>query len=114
MSDLHTNGGDAVTIRRARPEDATALLQLAALDEAEPLHGDVLVAEVDGELWAALALAHARTISDPFRPAGHVRALLELRASLVAPRAMSFRRVLRQSFRQAARGGSRELEARAR
>ena len=57
MSDRHTmrrTRGDAVTIRRARPADATALLQLAALDEAEPLDGDVIVAEVDGELWAAI------------------------------------------------------------
>ena len=67
MSDLHSNeeGNDAVTIRRARPADATALLHLAALDEAEPLEGEVIVAEVDGELWAALDLADGRTHQRP-------------------------------------------------
>ena len=85
MSYLHTqrNRGDAVTIRRARPADATALLQLAALDEAKPLDGDVLVAEVDGELWARARLADGRRISDPFRPTAEARALLELRAEHV-------------------------------
>jgi hypothetical protein len=83
MSYRHTigTGGEAVTIRRARPADATALRQLAALDHAVPLDGEVLVAEVDGELWAALDLDGARTISDPFRPAADARALLELRAA---------------------------------
>jgi hypothetical protein len=81
MSDLR--GTDAVTIRRARPADATALLHLAALDDAEPLAGEVLVAEVDGELWAALDLASGRRISDPFRHAAEARALLELRAALL-------------------------------
>jgi hypothetical protein len=85
MSYRHTveNGGDAVTIRRARPADATALLHLAALDEAEPLDGDAIVAEVDGELWAAIAADGARMISDPFRPAAHARELLELRAAML-------------------------------
>src|SRR5262245_10532473 len=116
MSDRHTieKGGEAVTIRRARPADATALLQLAALADAVPLDGAVLVAEVDGELWAALSLASARIVSDPFRPAAQARALLGLRASYVAPRAMSFGSGLRQSIRRVASGGSNRLEARTR
>ena len=98
------NGGGAVTIRRARLEDATALADLAALDGAAPLEGDVLLAEVDGEVWAALALDGARTISDPFRPAAEARALLELRAKLLrSPRPMSFRRERGLSFRRVAR-----------
>jgi hypothetical protein len=85
MSYRHTieNGGDAVTIRRARPADATALRHLAALDEAEPLAGDAIVAEVDGELWAAIGVDGGRTISDPFRPAAHARELLQLRAAML-------------------------------
>jgi len=107
MSYRHTieRGSEAVTIRRARPTDATALLQLAALDHATPLAGEVLVAEVDGELWAALDLDGARTISDPFRPAADARALLELRAASLrtenrhraATLPMSFGRLRRQS-----------------
>jgi hypothetical protein len=85
MSDLHSNerGTDAVTIRRARPADATALLQLAALDEADPLDGEVIVAEVGGELWAAIDLTSGRRISDPFRHSAEARALLELRAAML-------------------------------
>jgi hypothetical protein len=90
MSDLHSErGNDAVTIRRARPADATALFHLAALDEAEPLDGEVIVAEVNGELWAALDLTDGRRISDPFRPAAEARALLELRAALLGLKAVT-------------------------
>ena len=71
----------AVTIRRARPEDAWALTALAVLDDAPPLGGEALVAEVEGELWAARSLADGRTIGDPFRPTAEARELLELRAA---------------------------------
>jgi hypothetical protein len=71
--------GEDVTIRRGGPADEAALVRLAALDEARPLTGEVLVAEVDGELWAALELAEGRTIADPFRPTLAVRELLALR-----------------------------------
>ena len=91
MSDLRTKmRGDAVTIRRTRPADATPLLHLAALDDAAPLDGDVLVAEVDGELWAALCLDDGRRIADPFRPTAEAVALLELRASLVGTQTDEF------------------------
>jgi hypothetical protein len=71
--------GEDVTIRRAGPADAGALARLAALDEARPLVGDVLVAEVGGALWAAVELAGGRTIADPFEPTLAVRELLALR-----------------------------------
>jgi hypothetical protein len=79
-----SEGNGAVTIRRARPEDRSALVWLAVLDDALPLEGDVLLAEVDGVVWAARSLADGRVISDPFRPAAEARALLELRARLLA------------------------------
>ena len=85
MSHKHTVPSEhqAVTIRRARRDDAAALVVLAVLDDATPIEGDALVAEVNGELWAALALDDSRVISDPFRPAAEARALLALRASLI-------------------------------
>jgi hypothetical protein len=85
MSHIHTvsNEDHAVTIRRARREDTPALVVLAVLDDTAPIEGDALVAEVHGELWAALALDDSRVISDPFRPAAEARALLALRASLI-------------------------------
>jgi hypothetical protein len=55
-----------VTIRRAFPDDALALLRLAALDSAQPLVAPALVAEVDGEVRAALSLRDGAVIADPF------------------------------------------------
>jgi hypothetical protein len=85
MSHKHTapHADHPVTIRRAHRDDAPALLTLAVLDDAAPLEGDVLVAEVGGEVWAAMALTDSRVISDPFQPAAEARALLALRASLI-------------------------------
>ena len=40
--------------------------RFAALDSSEPLHGDVLLGRVDGELRAALSLADGRVVADPF------------------------------------------------
>jgi hypothetical protein len=70
-----------LTVRRAGDEDAAALLQLAALDSADPLSGAALVAEVSGRLVAALPLDGGRAVADPFVPTADIVALLELRAS---------------------------------
>jgi hypothetical protein len=85
---------DAVTIRGVHAAEAAMLLRLAALDSAEPLAGDVLVAEVDGEAWAAIELGSARVIADPFRPTSDVVELLRLRAERLS-RPASPRRILR-------------------
>ena len=42
--------------------------------------GDVLVAEVGGEVWAAISLDDRHAIADPFRPTGELVALLLERA----------------------------------
>ena len=55
-------------IRRARPADAAALARLAALDSSRAPRGDVLLAEVGGELWAALSLDDLHAVADPMRP----------------------------------------------
>jgi hypothetical protein len=70
-----------VTIRPAFPDDAGALIRLAATDSSQPIAGDALLAEVAGELWAAVSLADGRTIADPFRPSAELVGLLELRAA---------------------------------
>lgn len=82
-------GLDAVTIRRAHAADRLALARLAALDGCAPLAGDLLLAEIEGELWAALSLDDGRVVSDPFRPAAAARALLLLRADQLAAAAAS-------------------------
>ena len=68
----------AVVIRAARGSDGGALDDLARLDSQRPLGGDVLVAEQDGLLVAAVA--GDRVIADPFRPTADVVELLRLRA----------------------------------
>ena len=77
----HTRDDHTLTIRRAAPGDATALGRLAVLDSAQDLRGDVIVAEVAGELWAARSLTDGRVVRDPFRPTSEAATLLALRAA---------------------------------
>ena len=68
--------GLGFTIRFAYPDDELALRRLAAVDSQRPLEGRVLVAEVDGDIWAAVSVdGDGRTIADPFR---HTAALISL------------------------------------
>jgi hypothetical protein len=67
-----------VVIRAARGSDGAALENLARMDSQRPPSGDVLVAEQDGMLVAALA--GDRAIADPFRPTADLVALLRLHA----------------------------------
>jgi hypothetical protein len=69
-----------VTIRYARPDDALALLDLADLDSSTAPRGIVLVAEVDGRLWAAHSLDDGHAVADPFHPTGELSFLLAERA----------------------------------
>jgi hypothetical protein len=94
------DAGVDVTIRRANDGDGRALSGLAALAESRRLRGDVLVAEVDGELWAALDLSDGRVIADPFRPTLGARRLLESRRESLAVAAGTAGRLrgLRQRF----------------
>lgn len=70
---------EAVTLRSAEPQDREALERLAALDSAPLLTGEVLLALVDGEPRAALALADGSIVADPFRLTVHLVELLRLR-----------------------------------
>jgi hypothetical protein len=72
-------GGD-VTLRSARAEDAEALAALAALDSSHAPGGAVIVAEVAGELWAALSLDDGHAVANPFRPSGELTFRLAERA----------------------------------
>lgn len=70
----------AVTVRLAGPADRSAVERLAVLDSATVPAGDVLLAEVDDELRAAVAVAGGTAIADPFRPTADLVALLRERA----------------------------------
>lgn len=70
----------AMTIRFATAGDADEVALLAALDSSRAPDGALLVAFVDGELWAAVAIGRDAAIADPFRPSGPVVDLLRARA----------------------------------
>jgi hypothetical protein len=88
-----------VSVRRLdhRPSDRAALEYLADLDSSEPLAGEVLGAELDGALVAAISLTTGDVIADPFTPTNHIRSLLELRASQLRGRQQRFGRRRRGS-----------------
>jgi hypothetical protein len=75
----------SVTLRFGFPDDAGALAGLAVLDSSEPLAMPVLLAEVGGELHAALSLADERVVADPFRPTVALVDLLRARALQLDP-----------------------------
>ena len=71
---------DTILIRSSTDRDASALARLAALDSAPPVRGQALVAEVDGELRAALPLTGGAPIADPFHRTLELVDLLRVRA----------------------------------
>jgi hypothetical protein len=78
-------GGDGsaeeVTVRRLdSAADESALVRLAERDSAEVPQGEILGAELNGSLVAAISLPTRRVIADPFTRTDQVRSLLELRA----------------------------------
>ena len=74
----HPTLDPTVVIRAARGSDGDALDELARVDEQRPLAGEVLLAEQDGVL--AAALAGERVVAAPLRPTADVVALLRLHA----------------------------------
>jgi hypothetical protein len=67
-------------IRQARLDDAAAVLRLADLDSSRVPSGDVLLAEVGDELWAAFSLEDGHAIADPLRPSADAVLILGQRA----------------------------------
>jgi hypothetical protein len=80
----------ALIMRPAHSDDAAAIARLVELEEATPLVGETLVAQVDGTIVAALSVGDDRAVADIFRPtAGVVRMLRDWRAQLLATRRLS-------------------------
>ena len=71
----------AVELRPARADDNAVVRRLAALDDASPLEGPVLLAIVGGQAVAAIALDDERVVANPFVPTAHAVSLLRLRVS---------------------------------
>ena len=74
--------GDIV-IRTADAGDILALMHLSELDSRDLPAGQMLVAEVNGRIRAALAVEAGITVADPFVSTDHLVALLQLRAQQV-------------------------------
>lgn len=70
-----------ISIRAATAADGRSLMRLAALDSAPIPFGPTLVAEVDGEPKAALAIREDRAVADPFSPTADLVSLLRLHAA---------------------------------
>ena len=92
---------DNIVIRRARPGDASALERLAALDSRHVPGGDLVVAEADGELRAALSVEDGAYIADPFQRTAELITLLDMRAAGLELRRPSRRRRPRLALRAA-------------
>ena len=85
----------SVTLRFASPANQGPLARLAELDSSTPPAQPVLLAEVDGQLRAALAVADGTVVADPFHPTTDLIDLLRSRARQLdaAPRIRHSRRL---------------------
>jgi hypothetical protein len=72
---------EAVSFRLSRASDDPSLERLAALEGRAMPHGRQLLAEVDGEVVAALPLAGGAFLGDPFRPTAHLLPQMRRRAA---------------------------------
>jgi hypothetical protein len=91
-----------LTIRRAAAADEFAVRRLSALDSAFPPTGDVLIAEMGDELWAALSVDTGHAVADPFRPSRDLVDLLRFRAERLTGETQTHGRVLARVLPRAA------------
>jgi len=75
---------ERLVLRRSASWDTDALARLAQLDSAPRPTGAMLVAELDGEIVAAVPFDGGRAIADPFRPTAAIVELLHARTRLLA------------------------------
>lgn len=97
----------SVSLRPAHDGDREQLIRVAQRDSAPVPPEPLLVADLDGEVRAAISLADGSVIADPFHPtAALVEMLREHAEALTAPPAVPApsrqrRRRLRLAFRSA-------------
>ena len=75
---------ERLVLRRAASQDAPALVRLAQLDGAPRPSQSMFVAELEGEIVAAVPFDGGRAIADPFRPTAELVELLHARTRLLA------------------------------
>ena len=76
--------GERLTIRRLdRSADRPAIERVAGRDTAAVPEGELLGAELDGALVAALSTSNGRAVADPFTPSAEAVVLLRRRAEQI-------------------------------
>ena len=78
MNDMSPSS--SLTIRHANGADSPALTRLAALDSSRVPTGELLLAEVNGDIVAALSLDTGAVIADPFEHTASVVDSLRVQA----------------------------------
>jgi hypothetical protein len=73
----------SLLMRRARAEDSARISVLARLDDKRMPAGPFLLADVAGEIVAAISLSSGIVVADPFQPTADAVAMLRLRATQV-------------------------------
>jgi hypothetical protein len=72
---------EPVLMRRAGAADSARIRQLAQLDDKRVPAGPFLVADLSGEVVAAVSLSSGTVVADPFRLTSDAGAMLRLRAT---------------------------------
>jgi hypothetical protein len=80
VQSLPSSGRADLTLRFAGSADEDEIDRLAQLDSRRAPRGVVIVAEVDGAIWAALSVDDGHAVSDPFHLTGDLVLLLLERA----------------------------------
>jgi hypothetical protein len=78
-----TPDSQQITIRAASVLDRAELRRVAQRDSRPLPDGQLLLAEVNGEAHAAIALTTGEVIADPFRPTSALVRMLSVRRSQV-------------------------------
>jgi hypothetical protein len=73
-------------VRRATAADADGIRTLAHLDDRRMPEGPYLVAEIGGEMLAAMSMPTGTVVADPFRRTADAADVLRLRAAQIAAR----------------------------
>jgi hypothetical protein len=79
-----TNITEPMLMRRATAADSARIWELARLDNKRLPAGPFLVAELAGEIEAAVSLSSGAIVANPFRLTAHAVAMLHLRAAQVS------------------------------
>ncbi len=68
-----------ITLRYSKDGDRERIAELAELDGRPAPTGEVLLAEAEGRLVAAVGMTDGAAVADPFRPTADVVELMQMR-----------------------------------